>query len=291
VLDPAGQRLLLVDTVTAGLLSVDLRSGSRRPISDAMAGGGPRFRNPVALAADLANDRVFAADGATPSIVVVDVEPAIFSVDLVSGDRTVISDNAGKGAGPMFAGPHAMLHDATHRRLLVLDDQRLLSVDLETGSGNRLVLSDGTRSGPALSGAGGLAFGSTPNTVLVAVGRSLVSIDLVSGDRAYVTEAQPTPTDASGLLLDGASWFAFVSSDPTAIPYELTRIEIATGATTVVSGAARGKGPMAFHPFVPDLQATLINRVALVTSAGYGHGSGAVYAIDTVSGDRLLLSM
>jgi hypothetical protein len=283
VVDEAGHRLLLADK-SAALLAVDLDSGSRLVLSDDAAGGGPRLRGAGGMSPDLPNQRVFVVDS---------VGAAVFSVNPISGDRTVISDNAGKGAGPAFTAPGAILFDAANQRLLVLDSGRLMSIDLAAGTGNRLVLSDASRSGPSLDGARALVFGAAPDTLLVAVGRSLLAIDLASGNRSYVNEGEPGGTGwivDGGLVVDGDRWFAIFFSETSGQPYpDLIATDLATGARTIVSGPSRGSGPFPADMLM-DAQAALMGRVLLATLASVAQG-GAVLAIDTVSGDRVIVSM
>jgi hypothetical protein len=211
----------------------------------------------------------------------------VFSIDLRTGDRTLLSDDDSHGGGTMFEGPVALLYDATKDRLLVADsgtNSKIMSVSLN--GGNRLVLSDNMRNGPALDQIRAIAFApSSADTLLAAVGGDLVSIDLISGDRVYEEQHDANvETTKVGFTLEQDHWFAFsYGSDTTSL--DLMRIELSDDSRTVLSGLTKGSGPLAYSlPF--SWHTALLGRVLLVSE-----DAGLVLAVDTVSGDRVILSM
>lgn len=68
------------------------------------------------------------------------------------------------------------------------------------------------------------------------------------------------------------------------------RCDVANNARAIISGASRGKAPFLAPP-IAIIQTVLHRRVVLATVGGLGTGNGALLAVDTVSGGRLLLSM
>ena len=92
----------------------------------------------MAMSVDLANGRAY---------VLARAPDAIYSVDLTTGVRTVLSDAATPNAGPMFPNPMTMGLDSARSRLLVGDQgtpgppsstHAIYTVALDTGA--RVVL-------------------------------------------------------------------------------------------------------------------------------------------------------
>ncbi len=81
-LEPMGNRLLLADQKSQSLLVVDLNSREVTPLSSKLRGRGIPLLDPINLAIDNIGRRVFTVDKALKSIV---------AIDLVSGDRIIIS--------------------------------------------------------------------------------------------------------------------------------------------------------------------------------------------------------
>jgi hypothetical protein len=118
---------------------------------------------------------------------------AIVSVDLATGDRTIVSSSS-IGAGPRFGDLRDVALDAVRERLLALDafPNRVMAVDLATGA--RTVLS-GEGAGTANVG-GGLRFASpraldvdaTHEIAFVTDGLydAVIAVDLLSGFRQAI---------------------------------------------------------------------------------------------------------
>jgi DNA-binding beta-propeller fold protein YncE len=278
IMDSERDRVLVADYHAAALIAVHVGTGNRFVLSDAIAGDGPALQGPVGLCADFARKRVFVADSE---------RKAVFSVDVITGNRTLISGD-GVGGGALFEGPVALVYDAANDRLWVADEggnDKIVSVDL--ASGNRMVVSDSGRAGPSLDRVRAIVPSAEPDELLAAVGADLLSVDLVSGNRAYVNQADPAleMTRLGFSQTTGGAWYAI--SVPTADgAIEVVRVDLETGARTLVSRADHGTGP-----FLPSYglrwQTALLDEVLLISMP---ERSG-VLAVDTVSGDRVIFSM
>jgi hypothetical protein len=183
-IDADNNRAIVVDVNFDGVIAVDLDTGQRTAISDnSGTGTGPAYGYTVAIAVDLPNDRALVLDsqmglfdvvlstgdrtilsdvmtGAGPywdfadglavdfaagvGYVVDDAGSAVYSVDITTGDRAFLSDNAGAGTGPSISFPNDVALDAANNRVLILNrggiNQNLMAVDLTTG--DRTILSD-----------------------------------------------------------------------------------------------------------------------------------------------------
>lgn len=88
---------------------------------------------------------------------------AVVSVDLATGDRSIVSD-ASNGSGPNLDSPYDLALDSGNNRILLtdIDLNAVVSVDLATGD-RSIVSDDMVGSGPNLSFPRGLALDSGNN--------------------------------------------------------------------------------------------------------------------------------
>lgn len=130
--DPARNRVLVVDNESDSLLAVDLVDGDRTLVSGPGAGSGPLWSDPRAFG--------IALDGG--SALVVDFVSAghdLYVVDLVTGERA-LALAAAEGEGPRLRNV---------RKLVALDEQRWLAADhvrsalflLDLATGDRVIVS------------------------------------------------------------------------------------------------------------------------------------------------------
>jgi DNA-binding beta-propeller fold protein YncE len=245
VLDVTKDTAYVVDANDA-LLAVGLTTGDRRVISSAAAGSSVGAGPPLALAMDLAIDlsskRAYVFGGT-----------ALLSVDLTSGDRTLISTDSKfatpegslRGTGPAISGTVAGALDLAHNRAYVGD------ADLD----------------------------------------AVIAVDLATGDRSFLsTEADPegaghgTGPDLElplGLRLDaGGATLWLVEEERAAI----LQVELATGNRTPRADGGVGTGPRLQDPsgVAYDQQRS---RLLVVDESAQ-----AVVAADLASGARSMLS-
>ena len=296
-LDSDNARVLVM--IAAALLAVDLTSGDRTLLSSAERGDGPALASVLALRLDGTSNRALAllpGEGGT----------TLLGIDLATGDRTVISDNAtSDGPNPQFVAS-GMAIDETRDRALVagidfnapdgdgIVSDGIYAVDL--ASGDRTLLSGpGIGDGPRFDIVNGLAVDPAANRAFAFSTNqldALMSVDLDSGDRVVLTESRlgagPRIDRTSDIAFDIARERAFVVSNTLSLLSQglpaLYEIDLATGARSIRSGDGVGAGPALASPInvalVPDE-----NRALLVDS-----GQSALISVALDTGDRTIIS-
>jgi hypothetical protein len=229
-------RALVADSVLDAVFAVDLNNGDRSVLSNAATGSGTVFDFPSDITLDTSSNPARA-------LVVSFSLKAVFAVDLVTGDRTVLSDQS-TGSGPLFSSPLDITLDTSTSpaRALVTDSNfvvsRVLAVDLATG--DRSVLSDAsTGSGTAFVTPRGIELDTSTNPA-----------------RALVTD------------LDLGAVFA---------------VDLATGDRSVLSGPGNGTGPTLGRPFditvdVTNKRAVFIDNGLLMLELSAGTGERAFFS-------------
>ena len=187
------------------LLRLPLDGGTFTVISGAETGAGPGFPVSTRQAMTIEETgRLFVA---------FDLSGVIFSVDLATGDRTIVAD-ANTGTGPPLSALSSVVIDSENNRLLATDlgSDSLIGVDLQTG--NRLILSDASRgAGPVFESPFGVDLGGGRAIVVDAGLDEMLSVDLTSGNRSIILEpgpnAPPMPSPR-GVDVDPVRRVAFV---------------------------------------------------------------------------------
>jgi sugar lactone lactonase YvrE len=135
VMDTIYNRLLVTDASLDAVVAIDPTSGDRTILSNEAlaAGSGPAFSTPVGMVIDSTNQRALVVDYDLQSL---------FAVDLASGDRIVISDNANDSSVKM---PEQVfvVYQADLRQALVSDaSNAIIAVNLDPGTnGERVIFS------------------------------------------------------------------------------------------------------------------------------------------------------
>jgi hypothetical protein len=285
--EPAGT-LVAVDELLGGVLRVDPVSGDRTIVSGGPIGAGP----PVDCASGSARE-------SSGTIVLAACTQGIIRVDPATGDRTVVSD-ASTGGGPLFevAADVAVEPSGT---LVVADGATVKRVHPVTG--DRTVLSNRRRGGfrdaqsVALDGAGRAIVADRGNDFHIECCRfgitvwfygAVVGIDLATGRGEVVAGGGLL----SGRRGEGASFLllpvvklALENSGAVALarPFDLQRVDLATGDRTLLAGENRGSGISVSSP----------EDVAVDSSGGwlFTQWSGrAIVKVDPATGDRTVVS-
>ena len=258
--DEIGERILSVHGQggEAGLLSIDLNSGHRTAVSDALQGSGPQFDTPVAVAIDPATNVAWVADDGLDSIV---------AVDLDTGDRAVLS-GSGVGSGPDITAPVSAEFDANNQRILVIDDALAALVAIDAANGSRSVVS-GTAvgAGPGMLAPTTMLLDSANNRAIVvdAGADRLLAVDLTSGNRVAIQDwtagtdqCDGTPT---AIALDASRnrVLASVFQDPALLCW----FDLGDGSRTPMTGAASLSSPPVLNAVSVHLE-TARDRAFLV---------------------------
>ncbi|MBW2465129.1 MAG: hypothetical protein JRH11_26000 [Deltaproteobacteria bacterium] len=225
-----GGSALVVDTGNSGIMSVGLVDGTRAIVSDATTGTGPDFREVHVAEIDMAGSR--ALIGHTPPG---GVGGALVAVDLMTGNRTVISD-ATNGSGPALPSRMTdLVLDLTNNRALVLGSGQLLAVDLTSGDRTEISPDDGV--GPGSPRYFGMTLDAASDRVLVCETEfdSIRAIDLTSGARMVISDGTTgtgTPFEHPvDITLDGTRALVW-----DAVRNKIVAVDLATGNRTDIGG-------------------------------------------------------
>jgi hypothetical protein len=179
VVDFANNRAAVLDG-GAGLLSVATDTGDRSVISDSGTGSGPMWAFADALDVDISADLGYVVD---------DADTAVYGVNLSTGDRVIVSDNAGIGVGPNISSPQDLQLDTAANRALMSTRGGVMAVDLTTG--DRAVISGAAvGSGPSFQFPSFIALDLANNRAFIYdLGvAGVVVVELSTGERAIFSK-------------------------------------------------------------------------------------------------------
>lgn len=181
VIDATNNKIYITEDGLDAVVTIDLASGDRTILSDA-GHAGEAFLEPTGLTLDATGNRLLVTDNGTGATTTL----KLFSVDLASGDRTVISGGT-TGSGTNLWGPQDVsLIDAS--LAVVAENGRVLLVDLDTG--NRQTLADYYNGNNAMANLGRIAADSSKG-IIYGWGlnsEALVQFDLNSGHMVIVSK-------------------------------------------------------------------------------------------------------
>jgi hypothetical protein len=206
----------------------------------------------VGIAVDAANSRALVVDN---------VRDSVAAVDLQTGVRTVLSNNATPDTVNPFTSPVGIALDSANGRALVVDNRlaAAFAVNLQTGA--RTVLSNATTPGTAnaFSGPAGIALDSANGRALVVDNRlgAVVAVDLQSGVRSILSPASA----ANGIAFLGNTGYVSVAPDNYSIRGEKTAAP--NGTTPLFTTSAAVAAGQRATVFVDSLLATIIGQVSV----------------------------
>jgi hypothetical protein len=267
----------------AKVFRFDLVTGSQTVVSGPEGpGSGLWLDTPIDMTLDRANNRALVLQG----FIVAD--PRAMAVDLTGGDRTsLVDDSTGE-----FSIPWRIAYDPAEDRLLF---QKILGIGpvtelhaVDLANGEFSVISDASDPGPAFSSIGQIVLEPAANPVraLMTGAGHILSVDLASGTRSILT----TTDENLGLIfVDEANSWIYGSN--VGAPVTLTRMSLTNdGGATVISGfdatsgELRGSGPVMHE--MTRFEVDVANGVAYAAS----RGNVALFAVDAVSGDRVIIA-
>jgi hypothetical protein len=222
-------------------------------------------------------------------------EVAVFSVDLITGVRTVISGGSFHlGSGPSLRSPTGLVLDTSQvaPRLLVTDTTMNAVMAVDVASGSRSVLSSALApftggTGPAIDQPYGLTLDAANIRALVTnnvtgAPNQVVAVSLASGNRT-VLPLTGTGSDyqvMAGVALDPINQRLFLSAYPRA---NVVQVDLATHQQTRFADSNVGTGPMI------GVSSVLIDAYAPSPSL-LASAFGGVVRIDLATGARNLIA-
>jgi sugar lactone lactonase YvrE len=184
-------RALVSNFAADEIIEVSLVNGERIILSadDGINGIGPAFLQPDGIAMDTANNRILVTDA---------LVDAVFSVNLGTGDRDIISNIPEAGTCMSFYNPNpdlklnpnpvGIMLDPSGDFVLVTDYDANLLLRVRLADGDCSIFSDANSNvgtGPAFIFPAGIALDAANNRAVVS-GGNLVVVELGSGDRVIV---------------------------------------------------------------------------------------------------------
>ncbi|MDX1696780.1 MAG: PQQ-binding-like beta-propeller repeat protein, partial [Thiohalobacterales bacterium] len=280
VLQAGERRALVVDTNGRSLLSVNLAPviGERTYLSRGSAGvgAGTDFGTGVYdVAVDAANNRAFVTD--------IDAD-AVWSVDLESGDRTILAD-ATTGTGPALNNPATLALDEATGTLYVGGLGNVLYA-VDSTSGDKTIISDSTTgTGPWGNAHEDIALDKANSRVLMIEGFSdrILAIDLATGNRTILSDnvsagTGPLFVRPVGIVMDADNNRA-LATDYEGASGRLFAVDLTTGDRTILSDNTTGSG----------LQLGVVQYLALDERNNrvyVSNNNDSFYTIDLATGDR-----
>jgi hypothetical protein len=290
--DAANNRAFVTRPGSLLVIGVDLVTGVRTVVASTTVGAG----DPLIGAAGIAYDDI--TNPGTPRLLVSDggsgAPDRIVAVDIATGDRSVLSSFADSvGAGAFIDTPGALKLDAANHRVFVLDAAagQVVAVDLVTGNRN---LFSGDTVQSSIASTRGLAFVPTGSRVLAAKSDgAIISVDSVSQRSTLVSPSVGSGFAMNypeGLVIEQAGTPAslLVADAGTA---SLARVNLATGARTIVSSSADnvGTGP-SITGIVSVVRDTRWQSTGNSVLAIVGDPNYSLVSIDLVTGNRMWLT-
>jgi hypothetical protein len=167
-LDSVNNRVLV--TSSEKILAVDLKTGLRTVLSgnNLPNSNNPIEYSPADIVIDDVNNRAIIINGMRSTA-------KLIAIDLVSGNRTIISDNTTPNTNNPFSYFHGIELDTVNNRAFVITGRQILIVDL--ASGERTILT--SLGSPNASNA--ISYVQSPSMALDRVNNRLIVADKYSG--------------------------------------------------------------------------------------------------------------
>ncbi|HVY23939.1 MAG TPA: hypothetical protein VG962_11375 [Steroidobacteraceae bacterium] len=279
--------LLSLDSTQQELFRCDIATGDRTVISGGSVGSGVSFSSVKDVVLDTRptsnGSKAFVLDGGSNNLLI--------SVNLATGARTQVANL--NSASPPMVQPRSIFLDANGNRVFVVDGlgYSLFAIDIATGNRS-------TVSSPSI-GTGNNFFG-TDMVLLSSSGTmqalatdlnsdGIVSINLATGNRSTFAAPGFPITLPIDLTLDSLNQqlIGVSVNDGTAAIFTT---DLAGGGRRLISGqVATGQKFLGGGPalnFSSGLAVDAINNVAYVSDGE----PGTIYAIDLMTGERVIIS-
>ncbi len=303
-------RAIVLDNQNDAVMVVDLATGNRELASDDDRGAGEALQTPIAVDLSVAAGLQGQSSVAGTVLVVDASTDTVLEISLASGDRQVVSA-AERGSGDPLDQPVAVVlqpgvADGGGNRALVVDSgdpTQIVAIDL--ASGDRSLVSGPDSAGVELGNPVGAALDFADGDRLLVVSESpaaLIGVKLSDGERTNILTQVNRPTDVISELalappagdggdIDGgvpdkyvATGRALISHRNSSSDGEILAVGVADGMFKQISGDSEGRGPDLDDPvgLQQDPQSGMIWVI--------DDGLNALFAVDAVSGDRVVVS-
>lgn len=295
--DATTHSIFVPDATEDAIYRINLNSGNREIISSSTVGTGVLFNFPMRGELDTTTNP------SSPRMLLVDSGlDALVSVDITSGNRTIISD-AANGFGTNFQFPRDLTLDYANNDAYIVESYVVSNilkgfvyrVDLDTGD-RTLVSSDVLGSGIGLFLSTSIIFDddTTPGTprLLVSDGQTfgIVGVDPDTGDRYMFSSNPPTGTGIAFLLpgktlIDKNNNRLFVVDDSR---NSIIAVDLENASRSLISGTnsnntnVLGRGPLklSFSGIGGDLTNNILYLAHRET----------ILMVDIVTGERVIIS-
>lgn len=179
-LDATQGRLLAIDSGLIALLDINLITGDRTVLSDAVTPNADNaFLSPVGLTINAELGVAFVADAGLD---------AVIAVDLLTGQRTIVTDSVNSTATTAVGLESRLSSDGGDRLFMSIDDQGVVEIDRITGQRTVLASNMFPSDNLGFTEIGGLVFDGFCDCLYVgdrAFG--LMSLDTQSGQRVVLS--------------------------------------------------------------------------------------------------------
>jgi hypothetical protein len=288
--------LIYMQQYGGAIYRMQLDTGNRSIFSwhTAGIGSGPSLQG----ALDMVPDRRASAGGRAALVLVGGSAPKLVSVDLITGNRTLITD---LNVGLADNSPQRLTLDVTNNRVLFGNNEapvgtadEIYAVNLANGAVS--MISGPSNTGPMLVVPGHMVVEPAANPTRVLVGDAfsaqIIAVDLASGNRSTFDSGSSgsgiTYTRVGPLLVDAAR--GRLLAHHIDYPSHLFSRALSGGTRELISGAnplqlaVRGSGPPYFY--VQAMDVDFAADVGYISSTN----NGAIMAVDLVSGDRVIIA-
>lgn len=248
VMDAGEDRILMLNYSTQAIVAFQPATATFTTLASSSVGSGPSLETTRAITADEVGGGVFLmpSDCSGGSCI-----GRVLSVDTTTGNRFVVSSNS-MGNGPSLLGSRSIAHDSARNRALVLDR-------------------------PDVKGC-------APESCELRV------VDLATGDRSTLAGVGPGIENGVAIALDPARDELYILWAPSCQSVNfvgnsgLTRVDLATGERSILSGDGVGLGP----DLVMGAEMVLDADGDLAIVADWERP--AIVAVDLITGYRVILA-
>lgn len=284
-LDKPRNRALLVNQRSREIIAIDLSNGERSIFSSSTVPNG--FTSPSDIAINETAGVAYVVDNAVTL-------PAVYTVDLDSGSRTLLSNNSVPGPHNPFSQPLAIAVDLANNRLLVSDEGHNAIIAVDISSGARSVFSDSTtpNNTNVIGQVGDIIIDGDNNRALVldTLAKALIAVDLSDGSRS-VLSSLTTPDNTVQLqeperiTLNSANNRVFVTDRGRNAIVSIDLSASGNGVRSIQSSNATLYDPNGFAgiagiDYDSSSQQLLVSDIVL----------RGLIAVDVSTGDRVFLS-